>query len=93
MPNGRSGGFLIRKSDLEELLKKLADGTVAGNTVASLIKERSSPSYPAEGCDTATLNEMLKAFDGRQVWVEEQDSKVYVLHLDRSSSALKTVSR
>ena len=25
---------------------------------------------------------MLKAFDGRQVWVEEQDSKVYVLHLD-----------
>jgi len=67
---------LIRKSDLEELLKRLADGAVAGNSVASLIKERSSPSDTAEGCDIATLNEMLKAFDGRQVWVEEQDSKI-----------------
>ena len=82
MTNGRSGGFLIRKSDLEELLNRLAEGAVAGYTVASLIKERSSPSHTAEGCDRATLNEMLKAFDGKQVWVEEQDSKVYVLHLD-----------
>ena len=81
MPNGRSGGFLISKDQLEQLLKGLGDQPVLGHALANRVDwPTSSPSW-AE-VDAAAARTMLSTFPGERVWVEEQDHTYYILHLD-----------
>jgi hypothetical protein len=81
MPNGRSGGFLISRMQLELCLEALPDGAVVGRSVASFIPGiRASQSSP--GVSVPGTMAMLDAFGSDRVWVEEQDSSYYILHLD-----------
>src|SRR3954469_11616443 len=81
MPNGRSGGFSIRKSDLQRLLNGLTDHAIVGQTLAALISARRL-SVPAAGIDAVILTELLSTFRPEKVWVEEQDHAYYIIHLD-----------
>jgi hypothetical protein len=81
MPNGRSGGFGILRSELQQLLNSLVDHAVLGHTLAALINARRL-SRPAAGIGSTAAMELLDSFRGNEVWVEEQDNSVYVVHLD-----------
>jgi hypothetical protein len=73
MPNGRSGGFVIEKTDLKHLIKALPGATV----VAKIIAHRSTL-RPADALEIARLVEECP-YD--RIAVEEQDHKSYIIHL------------
>jgi len=81
MPNGRSGGFTIAKSRLEELVRSLDSHTPIGRRLPRL----SAPATLAPSghdVDTAAVLIMISEFPGTRIWVEEQDHTFYILHLD-----------
>ena len=72
MPNGRSGGFLIEKGDLKQLVQALPDSSVAKVIIHS-------PSLrPADAFETAQLVDDCR---NDHISVEEQDHKLYIIHL------------
>ena len=82
MPNGRSGGFLIEKVDLAALLETVPLSTTVGFAVI--------PGHRARGTDdgraqlsAADAIAMVDEFKWPSVWIEEQDHRLYVVHLDR----------
>ena len=79
MPNGRSGGFLIRRTDLEQLLHALPHQSLLGRALA----EPLGPTHTWVDVDAAAAITVLSNFVGTRVWVEEQDHAYYVLHLDK----------
>ena len=81
MPNGRSGGFLIQKTDLQQLLKEVPGHANVGLAITGPVDLRSL-SPPWSDMDAVQLMSLAAAFPGRKVWVEEQHATEYVLHLD-----------
>ena len=81
MPNCRSGGFGILRSELQLLLNSLVDHAVLGHTLVAL-KNARHLSRPAAGIGSTATIELLDSFRGDDVWVEEQDNSLYVVHLD-----------
>jgi hypothetical protein len=73
MPNGRSGGFVIEKTDLKHLVKGLPGATVVAKIVANHSRLR-----PADALEIARLVEECP-YD--RIAVEEQDHKFYIIHL------------
>ena len=73
MPNGRSGGFIIEKADLTELLKAIPGANLVGKIVV-----HSSGFRPVNAVETARFVDECP-YD--RVAVEEQDHKAYVIHL------------
>jgi hypothetical protein len=73
MPNGRSGGFVIETEDLKELVKAIPDATVIGKIVV-----HSSQPRPADAAEVARF---LETCANDRVAVEEQDKKLYIIHL------------
>jgi hypothetical protein len=68
MPNGRTGGFYIKKDDLEQLLRGIPGDTVVG-------KNRDA---------TATASEVIALLAKHrkdEVPIEEQDHFWYIAHL------------
>jgi hypothetical protein len=49
--------------------------------LAALINARHL-SRPAAGIGSTAAMELLDSFRGDEVWVEEQDNSVYIIHLD-----------
>lgn len=81
MPNGRSGGFLIAKADLAMLLAALPASTTVGFPVMRRHRagETGGSDAPLSVADTIS---MVGEFKWPTVWIEEQDHRLYVIHLD-----------
>ncbi len=82
MPNGMSGCFKLSKRELSEQLVSLVPRQEIGYSLRprSAQGERQVPARnPA---DAARVLEMLEEFKGDDIFVEEQDQKYYVIHLD-----------
>ena len=73
MPNGRSGGFVIEKVDLKDLVKAFPDATVVARIIA-----RSTRARPANALETAQFVDECR---NDRIAVEEQDHKAYIIHL------------
>jgi hypothetical protein len=69
--NGMSGGFQIAKTSLEELLATFVDPTI--------VVGHSPYRRPFTVADVQRL---LQQFPSREVWIEEQDHRWYIMHLD-----------
>lgn len=83
MPNGRSSGFSISRRDLRAQFKALPASEVVGRALTSLSKERELNSSPSVVVVTAAAaSQMLEEFSGDRIWIEEQDHKYYIVHLD-----------
>ena len=67
MPNGRSGGFYLKRVDFERLLSQLAGDVAVGKTLD-------------ESLTASRLQRMLKGWKGDEVLVEEQDHSWYIVH-------------
>ena len=79
MPNGHSGGFLIGRTDLEQLLHVLPKQSVLGRALA----EPFPRPHSWVDVDAAAAIAVLGNFVGTRIWVEEQDHAWYILHLDQ----------
>ena len=69
MPNGRSGGFAIKRLDLSQLLSSVPPGTIVGTWFAKSV---------------VSAAEALRALNdraGESVGVEEQDHVEYIIHV------------
>jgi hypothetical protein len=73
MPNGRSGGSLIQKADLKELINAVPDAAMVGQMFVYSPRIR-----PVNASEATRFAEQCP--DDR-VAVEEQDHKAYVIHL------------
>lgn len=67
MPNGRSGGFLLKATELSELLADLDGRSVVGQARGPVTVD--------------TLRVMLGDSKRDPIRVEEQDGEWYILHL------------
>jgi hypothetical protein len=73
MPNGRSGGFMIQKADLRELISAIPDSTMVGQIFVHSPRPR-----PVDASEATLLVEQCPH---DLVAVEEQDHTAYVIHL------------
>jgi hypothetical protein len=73
MPNGRSGGFVIKTADLKELVKTVSDTTLIGQ-IAVLAS-------PVRAANAAEAIQFLEECPHDGVAVEEQHHKFYIIHL------------
>lgn len=73
MPNGRSGGFVIERADLKDLVKTFPD-----DTVVSRVFEGSARPRLANALETTRL---VDECPSDRIAVEEQDHAAYVIHL------------
>jgi len=71
MPNGRSGGFAIKRIDLEELLRTVPDSTTVGTRFRGDFR----------AVTVAEVRRAIQADPRDQVGVEEQDHVYYIVHL------------
>jgi hypothetical protein len=73
MPNGRSGGFILEKEALKELLKTISETTVVGQLVTG--RWRPTDATRAE------LTRLVEECPHEKLAVEEQDKRAYVIRL------------
>jgi hypothetical protein len=71
VPNGRSGGFAIKRKKLKNLLKEFDGSTVIGSNF---------PTRTPVTADAA-IKILKYTWTWRPIGIEEQDSKYYILHL------------
>lgn len=81
MPNGQSGGFLIDRHEFAQLLDALSSTSTVGISVGAVNRARSI-GPPSTCLSKADMIELLVAFPSGRVWIEEQDHRFYVIHLD-----------
>jgi hypothetical protein len=75
VPNGRSGGFAIKRIDLEQLLLSVPPVTVIGMRFAQ-----------PGAVSAAEASHALKDNPGESVGVEEQDHMDYIIHVGRTNT-------
>jgi hypothetical protein len=80
MPNGRSGGFLMGKTELEGLLRAQREDSTIGRPVAQ--RPTASLTSTSTSISAGAAIRMLKEFKPDDVWVEEQDRQYYIIHFD-----------
>jgi hypothetical protein len=73
MSNGRSGGFMITRVDLKELVKAIPDDTAVGQMRVEEL--------PIRAASAAEAIRFVDECPHDGVAVEEQDHKFYILHL------------
>lgn len=73
MPNGRSGGFVIEKADLERLVEALRGGSVVAQIVIH--------SCPPRAADALELARFIDECPNDRIAVEEQHHEFYIIHL------------
>lgn len=88
MPNGRSGGFVIKRKELKSLLKGFDNSTIIGSTFKGLTPVTAN----------AAINLLKYPWRWGPIGIEEQDHKFYILHLSEwfsvdASSPLYTLLR
>src|SRR6516162_4633969 len=74
MPNGRSGGFIIRKADLRELMISV----VPDSAILGKIFDHSPRSRPV---NVSEATRFVEQCPHNRVAVEEQDHTAYIIHL------------
>ena len=74
MPNGRSGGFIIEKTDLKNLVGAFPGATV----VATLFERFPTPPRPVSPIEAARLVDECR---NDRIAVEEQDHTSYIVRL------------
>jgi hypothetical protein len=67
MPNGRTGGFYLRRDEFEHLLTHCADDAVVGKTLKKPVT-------------ASALRQVLDHWKGDEIPVEEQDHTWYIVH-------------
>ncbi len=80
MPNGRSGGFVIKTADLKELVRTISDTTVVGKMAVL--------TPPIREANAAEVIRFVEECPHDRVAVEEQDNKFYILHLSNEPKLL-----
>ena len=83
MPNGRSGGFIIEKTALEQLVKAIPEPI--GATVAMGDNPRPRPT------DTSEMVKLLERCPNDRLAVEEQDHRWYIIHISNKPIIWVTV--
>jgi len=78
MPNGRTGGLDLSVTDLRTLLANYEAATTIGHTLKPV--PASTPNR--QPVTVANVLEMLNVFPGTRVWIEEQDHRWFIVHLD-----------
>jgi hypothetical protein len=73
MPNGRSGGFVIEKADLGNLIKRFPD-----DTIVARVMEGSTRPRLANALETTRI---VNECPNDRIAVEEQDRAAYIIHL------------
>ena len=73
MPNGRSGGFVIKTADLKELIKAVSDTAVVAQVVVLRL--------PFRAANAGDVTRFVEECQHDRLAVEEQDHKGYVIHL------------
>src|SRR6266403_4463539 len=73
MPNGRSGGFVIKTADLKELIKAVSDTAVVAQVVVLRL--------PFRAGNAGEVTRFVEECQHDRLAVEEQDHKGYVIHL------------
>ena len=73
MPNGRSGGFVIERIDLKNIVTTFPDETIVTRILTSTAASR-----PAGALETARL---VDECTSDRIAVEEQDHVAYIIHL------------
>ena len=80
MPNGRSGGFIIDKADLKQMLRVL-QVSIAATKVSDL------PS-PDDPTDVLELARSVEECPNDRIAVEEHDHLSYIIHLSNEPEAI-----
>jgi len=70
MPNGRSGGFYLKREELEQLLKGCEDHVQVGKAIRRRL------------ITTADLKEILSRWTDDEVPIEEQDGTWYIIQFE-----------
>lgn len=78
MPNGRSGGFILGKADLKQLLNTLSDSD----------ETASAHTPPPDPTDLLEIARLLEECPSDQIAVEEQHYTSYVIHLANEPEAI-----
>jgi hypothetical protein len=73
MPNGRSGGFVIKTAELKELVKAVSDTAAIGHMVVHPL--------PIRAANAAEVTGFVEECAQERVAVEEQDHRSYIIHL------------
>jgi hypothetical protein len=82
MPNGRSGGFIIEKTDLAGLVNAMPDST--GLTVAF------GGNWPRP-TDASEVVRLLESYPSDRLAVEKQDHGWYIIHVSNQPVIWVTV--
>jgi len=90
MPNGRSGGFVIKTADLKELVKTVSDAAVVGKMVVHPLPHESVSNVPPtiRAGNAAEVTRFVQDCPHDRVGVEEQDNKFYIIHLSNEPKLL-----
>ena len=90
MPNGRSGGFVIKTADLKELVKTVSDTAVVGKMVVHPLPRETVPNVPPtiRAGNAAEVTRFFEECPHDRVAVEEQDNKFYIIHLSNEPKLL-----
>jgi hypothetical protein len=75
MPNGRSGGFLLKTADLKQLVAESSHA----ESIALLV-DGGPPLRPVTAADLRPLIDSVKV---KRVAVEEQDHRSYIIHISK----------
>jgi hypothetical protein len=73
MPNGRSGGFVIEKAELRNLIKTFPDDTVLARVLEGSARPRLT--------NALETTRLVSECPNDRVAVEEQDHAAYIIHL------------
>jgi hypothetical protein len=80
MPNGRSGGFIIDKADLKQMLRAMQ--------VSIATTKADELSSPHDSTDVLELARLVEACPSDRIAVEEQDHLSYIIHLSDEPEAI-----
>ena len=82
MPNGRTGGFIMLRVDLEELVRAVSGSMIVGHLLGD--------GLPNRGGSASEVISLVKECSQERVAIEEQHRDSYIIHL--SNEPIRWVS-
>lgn len=86
MPNGHTGGFVISRDELKQVLLTVSDTAIVGQRV---VAGRGARLQPVSAAEAIRLVEELAY---QAVNVEEQDGTFYIVHIGETYDTLMQVT-
>ena len=90
MPNGLTGGFKIRRGELESLLRGFDQRVEIGRSLAS-VRDAQSTGAPPVNMTVAGALAILRESPRSDVWIEEHDYKSYLIQVELNPDPEKWV--